>query len=140
VFSNNLSSRSQGIEIIANSPNIAPIATRFNMTAGLLVTKYLTEGLRQETFTDAGTSSPDYAVIGIYEPRNYTSYLSNASISSATQIPEIAFIINFIADFSLIQKSVQSASAGVPLRCLTRDGRYFALTHPSATHPDYGHL
>ncbi|RZK48252.1 MAG: hypothetical protein EOO99_10660 [Pedobacter sp.] len=140
VFSNNLSSRSQGIEVIANSPNIAPIATRFNMTAGLFVTKYLTEGLRQETFTDAGTSSPDYAVIGIYEPRNYTSYLSNASISSATHIPKISFIINFIADFSLIQKSVQSASAGIPLGYLTRDGRYFELTNPSANHPDYGHL
>lgn len=140
VFSNNLSSHSQGIEFIANTPQIDQISTRFNITGGLFITKYLTEGLRQETFTDVGTSRPDYAVIGIYEPRRYTSYLSNASISSATHIPKLSFIINFVADFSLMQKNIQSASMGIPIAYLTRDGRYIELNNASSENPDYGHL
>jgi len=140
IFANDLRSDNDGIELIINSPKIAALSTSFNLTGGLFRTHYRTKSFRQENFTDAGTSRPDYAVTGIYEPTHYTSYLSNASLSSSTHIPKISFIVSFIADFSLIQKNVQSATAGIPVAYLTRDGRYIPLVNPQANHPDYGHL
>lgn len=139
-FNNDLRSDNDGIELIANTPQISALATSFNLTAGIFRTRYRTNSPRQSSFTDEGTARPDYAIIGIYEPTNRTSYLSNASLSSSTHLPKISLIVSFIADFSLLQKTVQSPTAGIPLGYLTRDGRYLTVTNPDPNNLDYGHL
>ena len=140
VFMNDLRSDNDGIEIIFTSPKIAPLSTSFNLSGGIFRTQYRSNRPRQENFNDVGTASPDYAVVGIYQPTHYTSYLSNATLSATTHLPKISFIVSFIADFSLMQKTIQPPTAGIPLAYLTRDGRYIRLEHPEAGNPDYGHL
>ncbi len=140
-FKNDLSSDNNGIELIVNSPKIETIATSFNLTAGLYQTKYHTESLRQKSFDDeAGNTKPNYAILGFYEPNNRTSYLSNASLSSSTHIPKISLIISFIADFSLLRRTILPATAGVPLAYLTRDGRHISIPNPDPQNQDYKHL
>lgn len=139
-FTNDLTSDNQGFEMILNTPKIKAIATTFNISGGLFRTNYETRSMHLENFTDAGTTRPDYAVTGYYEPTKRISYLSNARVSSSTHIPKISLIISFIADFTLLQKTVQSATAGIPLGYLTRDGRFIPITNFDSTNVDYSHL
>ncbi len=140
-FANDLRSDNQGLEIILNTPRIKQIATSFNLSGGLFRTNYQTNNLSVSSILeDAAPTRPDYALIAYYEPTRRISYLSNARISSSTHIPKISLIISFSADFSLLQKTTQSQTAGVPLAYLTRDGRYITITNFDQNNPDYGHF
>ncbi|WP_056094655.1 TonB-dependent receptor domain-containing protein [Pedobacter sp. Leaf176] len=140
-FANDLRSDNQGIELILNSPQIKQIATSFNLSGGLFRTNYQTNTLSVASeLEDAAPTRPDYALMAYYEPTKRISYLSNARISSSTHVPRISLIVSFSADFSLLQKTVQSPTAGIPLAYLTRDGRYIAITNFDKNNPDYGHF
>lgn len=139
-FANDLVSDSQGIEIIAASPQIKTIATGFSLTGGLFKTTYRTNSLKQESFTNQSANRPDYAVVAFYEPDNSKTYLSNASISSNTHIPKISLVVSLVADFAILQKTIRSTTANIPLGYLTRDGRYLGIINPDLSNLDYGHL
>jgi len=140
VFNNDLTSKNIGFELLLNTPKITAIATQFNISGGLFSSNYATKSASQQSFEDAGTTRPDYAVVGFYAPTNRTSYLSNGHISSATHIPKISLIVSFIADFSIFQKTIQSATAGIPTGYLTRDGRYIGISNFDPSNSDYSHL
>ncbi|MDQ1139848.1 TonB-dependent receptor domain-containing protein [Pedobacter agri] len=139
-FGNDLLSDNQGVELILNTPKIKAISTTFNVSGGLFRTNYETKSPKLDSFEDNGSTRPDYAIIGYYEPEKRVSFLSNARISSSTHIPKISLIVNFIAEFSLLQKTVQSETAGIPYAYLTREGRYIDIPNFDALNLDYGHL
>lgn len=139
-FNNDLTSDNQGLEVMLSTPQIKQIATQFSLSGGIFRTNYETKSPYQKSFEDSGTTMADYAVIGYYEPTKRISYLSNARIGSTTHIPKISLMISLTAEFSLMQKNVQKASAGIPVGYLTRDGRYITVNDLDTTNPNYKHL
>lgn len=139
-FSNDLKSDNQGLELIVTSPQIKPIATAFNLSGGIFRTTYQNNAPRLGTEITNGPANPEYAIIGIYESTKRISYLSNARISSVTHIPKISLIVNFTADFSLLQKTNIAASQGIPLGYYNRAGELISLSNPDPKDPNYGHL
>lgn len=140
-FANDLRSDNQGLELILNTPQIKQIATSFNLSGGLFRTNYQTNTLSvSSSLEDVAPTRPDYALIAYYEPTKRISYLSNARISSSTHVPKISLIVTFSADFGLLQKTIQSPTAGIPLSYLTRDGRYITITNFDKNNADYGHF
>jgi len=138
-FENDLKSDNQGIELILNTPKIKSIETSFNLSGGLFRTNYQTNSNRVQSFDDLGPTLPDYAVVAYYPSTKRISYLSNARVTSSTHIPKISLIVSFVADFSLLQKTVQRADAGSPLAYYTRDGRYITLSNIDKTNINYAH-
>ena len=139
-FSNDLKSDNQGLELILSSPQIKPIATTFNISGGIFRTTYQNNALRLGSEITNGPANPEYAIIGIYEATKRISYLSNARISSATHIPKISLIVNFTADFALLQKTNIVATQGIPLGYYNRAGEVILLSNPNPSDPNYGHL
>ncbi|MCX2476452.1 TonB-dependent receptor [Pedobacter sp. MC2016-05] len=139
-FSNDLKSDNQGIELILSSPQIKPMATTFNISGGFFRTYYQNNQPRLGTEIEDRPNDPEYAILGIYEATKRISYLSNARISSATHIPKIGLMINFTADFSLLQKTNIEASQGIPLGYFSQNGNEVMLTNPDPNNPKYGHL
>ena len=140
-FANSLRSDNQGLELILNTPQIKQIATSFNLSGGLFRTNYQTTSMAvSSSVQDAAPTRPDYAILAYYEPTKRVSYLSNARISSSTHIPKISLIVSFSADFSIMQKTVQSPTAGIPLAYITRDGRYITITNFDQNNLDYAHF
>ncbi|RZL62727.1 MAG: TonB-dependent receptor, partial [Pedobacter sp.] len=139
-FSNDLKSDNQGLELILSSPQIKPIATTFNISGGIFRTTYQNNALRLGSEITNGPANPEYAIIGIYEATKRISYLSNARISSATHIPKISLIVNFTADFALLQKTNIVATQGIPLGYYNRAGEVILLSNPNPSDSNYGHL
>lgn len=139
-FSNDLKSDNQGLELILSSPQIKPIATTFNISGGIFRTTYQNNALRLGSEITNGPANPEYAIIGIYEATKRISYLSNARISSATHIPKISLIVNFTADFALLQKTNIAATQGIPLGYYNRAGEVIFLSNPNPSDSNYGHL
>lgn len=138
-FANNLASNNQGFDLIFSTPEYRAIATSFNISGGLFRTKNKSENNSYSTF-DATNTKPDYAIIGIYPANHSTSYSSNARISSTTHLPKISLFIQFIAEFSLLQKTIQAPKAGTPIAYYTNDYRYINITNFDQKDPNYGHL
>nr|WP_199158913.1 TonB-dependent receptor [Pedobacter sp. ASV2] len=139
-FQNDLKSDNQGIELILNTPKVKAIATSFNLSGGLFRTNYETKSYRPQSFDDLGPTVADYAILAFYPPTKRISYLSNARVTSSTHIPKISLIVNFVADFSLLQKTIQRPDAGTPAGYYTRDGRYITLTNINPADPNYSHI
>ncbi|WP_316805064.1 TonB-dependent receptor domain-containing protein [Pedobacter nototheniae] len=139
-FQNDLKSDNQGIELILNTPKVKSIATSFNLSGGIFRTNYQANSYRLQSFDDLGPTVADYAVLAFYPPTKRVSYLSNARITSSTHIPKISLIVNFVADFSLLQKAIQRPEAGTPIAYYTRDGRYITLNDIDITNPNYAHI
>ncbi|KQN36774.1 hypothetical protein ASE92_20425 [Pedobacter sp. Leaf41] len=140
-FKNDLSSDNQGFEVILSSPEIKAIKTSFNMSGGLFRTAYHSESptLSNKIPTTINTD-PDYAFIGQYEPTNRKAYFSNGRISSSTHIPKLSLIIQFTAEFDILNKTVNTESSRIPLGYYTRTNQYIPITNFDRTNPSYGHL
>lgn len=138
-FDNNLASNNQGFDLIFSTPEYKAIATSFNISGGLFRTKNKAENLHYSTF-DATNTRPDYALIGIYPANRSTSYSSNGRISSTTHLPKISLFIRFVAEFSLLQKTIQAPNAGIPIAYYTNDYRYITIANFDQKDPNYGHL
>lgn len=137
---NILRSNSQGLEIILNTPQIKQISTSFNLSGGIFKTKYKTTGVSFSNPNDVSNTVPDYAKIGIYWPGDRTSYLSNARVTTNTHIPEISLIVQFTAEFSLLEKTIRSSSAGIPIAYYTNDSRYVTIENFDYNNPAYNYL
>ncbi|AZI23854.1 TonB-dependent receptor [Pedobacter sp. G11] len=140
-FKNDLSSDNQGFEVILSSPEIKAIKTSFNMSGGLFRTAYHSESptLSNKIPTTINTD-PNYAFIGQYEPTNRKAYFSNGRISSSTHIPKLSLIIQFTAEFDILNKTVNTESSRIPLGYYTRTNQYIPITNFDRTNPSYGHL
>jgi ferric enterobactin receptor len=139
LFQNDLTSNNQGLEIILSSPKIKPLSTTFTFSGGIFRTYYFSKSLATKSFDDVSSTRPDFAIQGFYEPTERVSWLSNTRLSSVTHIPKISLIINLTAEFALLEKTVQSATAGVPIGYYTRDGRYLQILDKDFSNADYGH-
>jgi ferric enterobactin receptor len=140
-FKNLLKSTSQGFEIIFNTPEIKQISTSFNVSGGLFRTSYHSTALTSSSAsTNVTNTDPKYAKIGIYEPDNRVSYLSNGRITTTTHIPKISLIAQFTAEFSLLEKTVRSPTAGIPLAYYTNDLSYVEVNNFDKNDPLNGHL
>lgn len=140
-FKNDLSSDNQGFEVMLSSPEIKAIKTSFNMSGGLFRTSY---GAASPTFTNAVPSTiptdPNYAFIGVYEPRNNKAYYSNGRITSTTHIPKLSLVVQFIAEFDLLNKTINTESSRIPLGYYTSTNLYIPITNFDKTNSSYGHL
>lgn len=139
-FDNMLRSNSQGAEVILNTPRIKAIQTSFNLSGGFFRTAYKSSENSYVSISDVVNQNDDYAVLGVYQPNEYTAYLSNARLSTITHIPKVSLIIQFIADFAILQKSEQSAKQGIPIAYYTKDFRYIDITNFNSQDPNYSHL
>lgn len=138
-FDNNLASQSQGFDLIFTTPEYKSIATSFNISGGLFRSANKSENLSYIGFEQTNTD-PNYAITGIYPPNNSINYSSNGRITSTTHIPKISLFIQATAEFTILQKTISKASAGIPLAYYTADGRYVEITKFDPNDPNYGHL
>lgn len=139
-FANILESNSSGLEFILNTPSIKAIATSFNISAGIFKTAYRTNANYYQDAAEVSSTDLNYAVTGVYSPKNYASYLSNGRITATTHIPKISLIATFTAEFSLMRKSVYAANAGIPIAYYTNDNSYVTIQNFNKDDPMYGHL
>ncbi len=138
-FDNNLSSKSQGFDLIFTTPEYKAIATSFNISGGLFRSQSKSENLSYVNY-DATNTNPNYAYTGIYRANNSVNYSSNGRITSSTHIPKISLFVQFIAEFTLLQKTVLKEFAGVPIAYYTQDGRYVEVTSFDPNDVNIGHL
>lgn len=140
-FKNDLSSDNQGFEMILNTPEIKSLKTSFNVSSGLFATRY---GAKSNTITSkiptTISTDPNYAFFGVYEPLNKQTYYSNGRITSITHIPKLSLVIQFVAEFDLLSKTVQEESSRIPIGYYTRDNRYIAISNFDKSNTSYGHL
>ncbi|SHG38637.1 Outer membrane receptor proteins, mostly Fe transport [Pedobacter caeni] len=139
-FSNSLSSTNTGLELMLSTPAIEAIATSFNISGGIFRTNSSTTEAALRPIAAGNNTGPDYPKTGIYEPNNRTSYLSNGRITATTHIPKISLIAQFTADFRLMQKTKNRASAGIPLGYYTNDLEYVSIPNFDVNHPYYNEL
>ncbi|TKC10223.1 TonB-dependent receptor [Pedobacter polaris] len=140
-FKNDLSSDNQGFEVIMNTPEINEIKTSFNLSGGLFRTAYKSiSNILSSKVPNTIPTDPEYAYIGVYEPRNTKAYFSNGRITSVTHIPKLSLVIQFIAEFDLLNKTVNTASSRIPLGYYNRSNQYTSITNFDKTNPSYGHL
>lgn len=140
-FKNDLSSDNQGFEVILNSPEIKAIKTSFNLSGGLFRTAYGSKSFTlSSNFPTTVKTDPDYAYIGLYEPRNYKAYFSNGRITSSTHIPKLSLVIQFVAEFDILNKTITTESSRIPLGYYTRTNQYIPITNFDRNNASYGHL
>lgn len=139
-FANILKSNSQGIEVILNTPEIRALSTSFNVSGGIFRTQYKVEGVTFSEGVENTNTDPLYAKFGIYPANNRISFLSNGRITSITHIPKISLIATFVAEFSLMDKTIRPASAGIPFAYYTNDLNYIPIPNFDKNDPMYGHL
>ncbi|WP_113652854.1 TonB-dependent receptor domain-containing protein [Pedobacter namyangjuensis] len=140
-FKNDLSSDNQGFEVILNTPEIKEIKTSFNLSGGLFRTSY---GSTSNSFSSKVPNTiptdPNYAFIGVYEPTNTKAYFSNGRITSSTHIPKLSLVVQFVAEFDILNKTINTASSRIPLGYYDRINQYVPITNFDQSNPSYGHL
>ncbi|WP_343523115.1 TonB-dependent receptor [Pedobacter sp.] len=140
-FKNDLLSDNQGFELILNTPEIKQIKTSFNISGGLFKTKSRSRynSLSNEIPNTVPTD-PNYAYIGVYEPKNTRAYFSTGRITSVTHIPKLSLVVSFIAEFQLLDKIISPESSRIPLGYYTSTNQYIAITNFDKNNTSYGHL
>lgn len=142
-FSNNLSSDNQGFEAILTTPEIKSIFTSFNLSGGFYRTAYQGKGLSSATVI-SGTSSanPNVAIIGFYPPQKFEAYFSNGRITATTHIPKVSLILQLIAEFDIMKKTVADENTGIPVAYINRNGDYVNIDPLTFDKSNalYGHL
>ena len=140
-FSNSLKSNSQGADVILSAPEVKALATSFTMSGGIFRTRYITTGLSYGSIAEGiSNTNPEYGRFGVYPPRNRTSYFSSGRITSTTHIPKISLIASFTAEFTLMQKTVYEANAGIAIGYYNNALEYLAIPDFDSANPLYGHL
>ncbi|SFA55874.1 TonB-dependent Receptor Plug Domain [Pedobacter suwonensis] len=140
-FKNDLLSDNQGFEAILNTPEISEIKTSFNISGGLFKTKSRSvHNLLSSEIPNTITTDPNYAYIGVYEPKNTRAYFSNGRITSLTHVPKLSLVVSFIAEFQLLDKVINTESSRIPLGYYTSTNQYIAITNFDRNNSSYGHL
>lgn len=140
-FKNDLASDNQGFEVILNSPEIKEIKTSFNVSGGLFKTSYQsTSNTLSSKIPTTIPTDPNYAYIGVYEPRNTKAYFSNGRVTSVTHIPKLSLVVSFIAEFDLLNKTINTESSRIPLGYYTNTNQYIPITNFDKNNTSYGHL
>ncbi|PRD56676.1 TonB-dependent receptor [Sphingobacterium gobiense] len=138
-FANLNNTSNSGIELMAFTPKWDVIQTSFNLRGGISQTVYNPSTNSQRNFTNPGTDL-DYAVTGVYPGLKRRSVRSNAAITSSTHIPKANLVVNFIAEFNLINRTDTDAAEGVPIAYYTADGRYITIESFDQNNLQYRHL
>ncbi|MBB2150453.1 TonB-dependent receptor [Pedobacter gandavensis] len=139
-FENILKSNSSGIEFMMSTPAIKAISTSFNLSSGIFRTATKDQSIIRNNPLENNNTNPDYARVGYYKRGTPITYQSNARISATTHIPKISLIAQFTAEFALLQKTIVSADAGVPVAYLNNNLDYVTITDFNPKDPLYGHL
>lgn len=141
-FKNDLASDNRGFEVILNTPEITAIKTSFNVSTGIFESKYRTTSNKLENRTSSTTviNDPNYAIIGVYQPEKFKTYFSNGRITSITHIPKISLVVSFIAEFDLIDKTINTPTANVPLGYYNSANQYIPLVNADPSNTLYAHL
>jgi ferric enterobactin receptor len=140
-FDNNLKSNSQGLDVILAAPEVEALATSFSISGGIFRTRYTTTGVSYGSLTEGiSNTTPEYGKLGVYHPRNRTSYFSSGRITSNTHIPKISLVASFTAEFTMMQKTVYAANAGIPIAYYNNALQYNTISDFNTSNPLYGHL
>lgn len=138
-FNNSLKSNSKGIEFILNTPKYDAIATSFNVSGGLFKSYYYDANNRTVTLGVSNTL-PETPVIAFYAHNSRTTYYSSGRISSSTHIPKISLLVQFTAEFSLIDKTLRESGSGIPIGYFNNVSEYVDLPNPDPNNATYKHL
>lgn len=138
-FDNNLSSNSQGFEVILSTPTFKAISTSFNLSGGLFRTQSKSQNLSTASNTTP-SANQDYGLLPFYPPSNSASYSSNARITATTHVPKLSLFVQAIAEFDLLQKTVNLSSAGIPVAYYDQNYNYINIENFDRSNPNYGHF
>lgn len=141
-FQNVLKSNTQGVELMVATPAVKAIATSFSASVGFTRTHYNSVLPYWSSGTDeaGSTTNPAMAKMGLYPPRVHTSYFSNGRVTSATHIPRISLILQFIAECNFLNKTRVSSAQGIPIAYYNNALQYIPLPKFDAADPNYGSL
>lgn len=137
-FANNLASNNQGFDLILSTPTYKAIATSFNISGGFFRSQSKTENLTIEGNKNPSPTNPNEAITAFYPAANNVSYVSNGRISSTTHIPKISLFIQLIAEFDLMQKTVNKSQAGIPIAYYDQNYNYITIENFDQNNPNYG--
>lgn len=137
-FANNLASNNQGFDLILSTPTYKAIATSFNISGGFFRSQSKTENLTIEGNKNPSPTNPNEAITALYHAANNVSYVSNGRISSTTHIPKISLFIQLIAEFDLMQKTVNKSQAGIPIAYYDQNYNYITIDNFDQNNPNYG--
>jgi len=137
-FANNLASNNQGFDLILSTPTYKAIATSFNISGGFFRSQSKTENLTSQGNPNPSPTNKNEALVAFYPPSRSVSYTSNARISSTTHIPKISLFIQAIAEFSLVQKTVNLSRAGIPIAYYDQNYNYIEIKDFDQNNPNYG--
>lgn len=138
-FNNSLKSKNQGVEFILNTPKYEAIATSFNVSGGIFKSSYYDANNRISPLTTSNTL-PETPIVAFYKHNSRTTYFSSGRISSSTHIPKISLLVQFTAEFGLINKTIFEPGSGVPVGYYNNNGDYIDLPNADPTNPVYKHL
>ncbi|MDR6338935.1 outer membrane receptor protein involved in Fe transport [Filimonas zeae] len=141
-FANTLTSNSQGVELMGTSPQVKAMATSFSLSAGFTRTHYFDRAPSYSSVTQDGPTLtiPTFGYMGLYPPREYTTYFSSGRFTSVTHVPRISLILQFTAECMIMQKTVRAASQGIPYAYYNNAQEYIPITKFNPADPMYGHL
>ncbi len=137
-FVNGNKSWNQGIEVLLSTPKWSPIQTVFNIRGGLTYTKAQPLQVMQD-FTNPGTDA-GYAVTGVYDARVRNTVVSNAALTTSTHIPKARLLVNFTAEFNILNKTNTRASDGIPTGYYTERGEFVTIPAFDPQNSQYRHL
>ncbi|PVH27087.1 TonB-dependent receptor [Sphingobacterium corticibacter] len=139
-FRNGNKSYNRGIEVLLSTPKWEAIQTVFNLRGGFTHTEArpLTS-YNFLDFTNPGTD-PGYAVTGVYPSRLRVTMTSNAALTTSTHIPKAKLIVNFTAEFNILNETKTLATDGIPVGYYTENGNYYLINEFDPENVQYRHL
>ncbi|MCL7986608.1 TonB-dependent receptor [Sphingobacterium sp. lm-10] len=137
-FVNGNKSKNRGVELLFSTPKWEPIQTVFNIRGGFTSSNAQTLQVMRD-FTNPGTD-PLYAVTGVYPARIRNTKVSNAALTSSTHIPKAKLLVNFTAEFNILNKTKTLATDGFPTGYYTERGEFVAIPTFDPTNTSYQHL
>ncbi len=138
-FNNRLKSDNQGVEVMIGTPKYEALATSFQISGGITRSYYFDGNNRYNALTVSNTA-PEIPAIAVYQHNSRTTYFSTGRITSTTHIPKISLMVQLIAEFSFINKTIFQPGSGIPMGYYQNDGSYIDLPHPDPENPLYKHL
>ncbi|MGN7784759.1 TonB-dependent receptor plug domain-containing protein [Niabella sp. 22666] len=141
-FINTIDTKSEGIELIINTPKIKAINTSFNLSGGYTRSKYKSGELTARSYADEGSNntSPLYGRTGIYPAAFNVTQSAVARVSSITHIPKLSLVWQFIAECNILQRTKYESRAGIPLAYYNNNLDYIIIDDFNPGDKNYGHL
>ncbi len=140
VVTNNVTSKTDGIEWFFSTKKIKAIQTSFSFNSNYTYSDFFNSGTTIVGANDADILAGKKAWYGVYTPRENRNNGITSKLNSDTHISKLGLVISLYYDF-VWSKNVKVLGDGLyPIAYLDKDGNYFPITNFDPSNVDYGHL